>query len=47
MGNQVCLDLRNSSSVLLTMFAYVYKGMLEIHTPELVCVCVMDMQYVH
>lgn len=39
MGNQVCLDLRNSSSVLLTMFACVYKGMLEIHTPGLVRVC--------
>jgi len=43
MGNQVCLDLRNSSSVLLTIFTCVYKGMLEIHTPELVCVCVCVM----
>lgn len=41
MRNQVCLNLRNSSSALLTMFICVYNGMLEIHTPGLVCVCVL------
>lgn len=47
MGNQVCLDLRNSSSVLLTMFTCVYKGMLEILIPGLVCMLWIYSMYIN